>query len=103
MKQACMYKRCPNKRYAPPTKVASEKTPQIPSDSIFEGDHSDECYICYDGGQLVCCDYCPKGNDVSICQFIHSDLFLTIHIISETSTLLLPQSFSSEMSHSSSE
>ena len=61
MKQACIYKQCANKRYAPPTKVGTERIQHIPSDAIFEGNHHDECYICYNGGDLLCCDFCPKA------------------------------------------
>ena len=27
---------------------------------LYEGEHDDDCYICFNGGELVCCDFCPK-------------------------------------------
>lgn len=32
-----------------------------PNLKLFEGEHDDDCYICYNGGELVCCDFCPKA------------------------------------------
>ncbi|KAL7500795.1 hypothetical protein ACHAWT_009748 [Skeletonema menzelii] len=31
------------------------------SKPLFEGVHDDDCYICRNGGNLVCCDYCEKA------------------------------------------
>ena len=31
------------------------------------GDHSDQCMICDDGGQLLCCDSCPRACHLSCC------------------------------------
>ena len=28
---------------------------------LFEGEHDDDCYICFNGGDLVCCDFCSKA------------------------------------------
>lgn len=41
MKQVCILKRCPNKRYAPPAKLTEEQKEEIlrqgPNTSTFEG------------------------------------------------------------------
>jgi hypothetical protein len=29
--------------------------------NLFEGEHEDDCYICFFGGDLVCCDFCEKA------------------------------------------
>jgi hypothetical protein len=42
---------------AKPVLQTQKKVKLIP----FEGEHDDDCYICYDGGELVCCDYCSKA------------------------------------------
>jgi hypothetical protein len=42
---------------AKPVHHPQKKAKLIP----FEGEHDDDCFICYDGGELVCCDYCPKS------------------------------------------
>lgn len=26
-----------------------------------DGSYQDECHLCKGGGQVVCCDYCPKA------------------------------------------
>lgn len=30
-----------------------------PSHADSEGEHADYCYTCKDGGELLCCDFCP--------------------------------------------
>ena len=34
----------------------------------FEGDHNDACYICYGGGQLLCCDLCANVQHHECCN-----------------------------------
>ncbi len=31
------------------------------NDKLFQGEHDDNCYICYLGGELICCDFCQKA------------------------------------------
>lgn len=40
--------------------VAAPKTLNKKKLKLFEGEHDDDCYICFNGGELVCCDFCPK-------------------------------------------
>ena len=46
--------RCPPCRQRKAT-VKKESKP------LFEGESSDWCYVCDDGGDLLCCDYCEKA------------------------------------------
>ena len=45
-------------RQAPAT--TTTRTPKKKNLKLFEGEHDDDCYICENGGELVCCDFCPK-------------------------------------------
>ena len=29
--------------------------------NLFQGEHDDDCYMCYLGGDLLCCDFCEKA------------------------------------------
>ena len=40
-------------------KIKKEKVPV--NLNLFEGEHEDDCYICFFGGDLVCCDFCEKA------------------------------------------
>ncbi len=31
------------------------------NNKLFQGEHDDECYMCYLGGDLICCDFCEKA------------------------------------------
>eukprot|EP00536_Pseudo-nitzschia_multiseries_P015315 jgi/Psemu1/262841/estExt_Genewise1Plus.C_8550018 len=42
------------------TSVAPKKK-VIMNKELFDGEHDDDCYICYEGGELICCDFCEKS------------------------------------------
>jgi hypothetical protein len=39
---------------------------------LFEGVHDDDCYICRNGGNLVCCDFCEKVSTDRFVDFLPS-------------------------------
>ncbi|KAL3827047.1 hypothetical protein ACHAXA_007554 [Cyclostephanos tholiformis] len=41
-------------------KVKKEKVKKE-SKPLFEGEHMDDCFMCFNGGDLICCDYCEKA------------------------------------------
>mmetsp|Transcript_29169 Transcript_29169/g.78923 ORF Transcript_29169/g.78923 Transcript_29169/m.78923 type:complete len:1470 (+) Transcript_29169:109-4518(+) len=43
-----------HKNVPPKRKVVGKK-------KLFEGEHDDDCYMCYEGGDLICCDFCEKS------------------------------------------
>ena len=47
-------------KYQKAAAAAANKTPKLKNLVLFEGEHEDDCYICFNGGELVCCDFCPK-------------------------------------------
>jgi hypothetical protein len=34
---------------------------QMQLQPVFDGEHDNDCYICFIGGDLICCDYCEKA------------------------------------------
>mmetsp|Transcript_34391 Transcript_34391/g.72464 ORF Transcript_34391/g.72464 Transcript_34391/m.72464 type:complete len:1592 (+) Transcript_34391:26-4801(+) len=58
--------RCPNckKRKAKAKKPRVKKIKEekdVESKPLFEGEHDDDCFMCFMGGDLICCDYCEKA------------------------------------------
>ena len=47
-------------QYEESSKPPSEGEEDVDVDGMdSEGEHADFCYICKDGGELLCCDICP--------------------------------------------
>lgn len=44
----------------PEKEIQNEQWPKQ-NDRLYNGEHSDECYVCDDGGNLLLCDYCEKS------------------------------------------
>mmetsp|Transcript_10202 Transcript_10202/g.22683 ORF Transcript_10202/g.22683 Transcript_10202/m.22683 type:complete len:1127 (-) Transcript_10202:57-3437(-) len=49
------------RRESTTAKASCRRNDAQKKEELFEGEHSDECYICYDGGELVLCDFCEKS------------------------------------------
>jgi hypothetical protein len=52
------------KRKKPPQRPKSSGGPKrevVVNHNLFQGEHDDDCYICYLGGDMLCCDFCEKA------------------------------------------
>lgn len=61
------------------------------SKPLFEGVHDDDCYICRNGGNLVCCDFCEKVSNTHFIVFVF--VLIPMH---STQLCFFPQAFHCE-------
>lgn len=46
-------------------KIKYQKPEVKSSKPLFKGEHDDDCFMCFNGGDLLCCDYCEKAYHLS--------------------------------------
>ena len=44
-----------------PKSSSGPKREVVVNRNLFQGEHDDDCYMCYLGGDLLCCDFCEKA------------------------------------------
>ena len=72
------------------------------SKPLFEGVHDDDCYICRNGGNLVCCDFCEKVSNthfIVFCFCPNSNALNTTLLLSTGFPLRMPYTKTTRHSH----